>query len=188
MPWRNGLGSTTELVIAPEGASLESFDFRLSIAQLAAAAPFSRFPGVDRWLLMLEGSVRLAIGEAADVNLDPTQSGVEFAGEQSVTATPLDSPAKDLNLMVRRGRYRGALRRLGACADAKWRPSAAVSVLLCRRGSVAIDLEAGFEDRPEGPWRLGHDDVLLVGTPLSSALALTPDPGAQLYLAELFEP
>jgi len=187
MPWRNGCGSTMELLIAPEGASLERFDVRLSIAQLDAPAPFSAFPGIERWLLMLEGSVRLEIGDAPGLRLGPEQEAIEFAGEQRVSATPLETPAKDLNLMIRRARYRGLLRRLNIAAGAAWQPSATVSALLCRRGSLAIDVAEKGADADEGPWRLDHDDVLLVEGPRRGALLLKARPDTQLYLAEVFE-
>jgi len=43
MPWKNGGGVTTEIAIAPEGATLDNFDWRVSTAQVDAAGPFSRF-------------------------------------------------------------------------------------------------------------------------------------------------
>ncbi|MDP1908248.1 MAG: HutD family protein, partial [Hyphomicrobium sp.] len=32
MPWKNGGGETTEIAISPEGAALDSFDWRVSMA------------------------------------------------------------------------------------------------------------------------------------------------------------
>jgi environmental stress-induced protein Ves len=37
MPWKNGGGVTTEIAIAPTGATLEDFDWRVGTAQVDAA-------------------------------------------------------------------------------------------------------------------------------------------------------
>eukprot|EP01042_Synura_sphagnicola_P007286 gene7286-9332_t len=34
MPWKNGGGTTTEMAVAPEGASLNDFDWRISMAHV----------------------------------------------------------------------------------------------------------------------------------------------------------
>jgi len=188
MPWRNGRGSTTELLVSPAGASLETFDFRLSMAQLEGPAPFSAFPGIDRLLLMLEGRVRLEIEGAPSICCEPEQDAIAFGGEQAVSATPLGSEpaATDLNLMIRRGRYRGALRQLPISARERWQPAGTINALLCRHGSVSFEAETGGADESAGRGRLEHNDVLLVDGHDPGALVLTAQPGAQVYLAELF--
>ena len=48
MPWKNGGGSTTELLIHPSSASVTSsppFLWRISLATLDASGPFSTFAG-----------------------------------------------------------------------------------------------------------------------------------------------
>ncbi|MBV9975040.1 MAG: HutD family protein, partial [Hyphomicrobiales bacterium] len=50
MPWKNGGGETTEIIASPEGAGLDEFDWRISMARVATDGPFSRFAGVDRTL------------------------------------------------------------------------------------------------------------------------------------------
>src|SRR5258708_11200554 len=47
-PWKNGGAPTTENAAAPEGASLDIFDWRISTAQVPSHVPFSHFFGVDR--------------------------------------------------------------------------------------------------------------------------------------------
>ena len=56
MPWKNGGGSTTEIAAAPDGAGIDAFDWRVSMAVVAADGPFSEFPGIDRTLSILDGS------------------------------------------------------------------------------------------------------------------------------------
>ncbi len=55
MPWKNGGGETVEIAIAPAGASLDAFDWRISMACVASSGPFSRLPGIDRTLAVLAG-------------------------------------------------------------------------------------------------------------------------------------
>ena len=48
----------------PEGASLDTFDWRISMARVASDGPFSEFPGIDRTLAVVEGSgMVLTIGD-----------------------------------------------------------------------------------------------------------------------------
>ena len=64
-PWKNGGGSTTEIAIAPPGAGLDDFDWRISLATISEDGPFSVFPGIDRTLILhtTEGpNVEAAVG------------------------------------------------------------------------------------------------------------------------------
>ena len=54
--WKNGGGVTREIVASPEGAPLDAFDWRVSLADVSADGPFSSFPGVDRTLTVVEGA------------------------------------------------------------------------------------------------------------------------------------
>lgn len=49
--WANGRGTTRELARDPRGA------WRLSVADLRDAAPFSALPGTDRLFIVLTGTV-----------------------------------------------------------------------------------------------------------------------------------
>ncbi|WP_413880799.1 HutD family protein [Candidatus Aalborgicola defluviihabitans] len=51
--WRNGGGLTRELASGPAGAD---WQWRLSVAEVAADGPFSRFEGVTRWFAVLQGA------------------------------------------------------------------------------------------------------------------------------------
>ena len=59
-PWKNGGGITREIAASPDGAALDAFDWRVSMAEVAAAGPFSRFEGVDRILTVLTGELELS--------------------------------------------------------------------------------------------------------------------------------
>lgn len=102
MPWKNGGGVTTEIAIAPAGATLDNFDWRVSTAQVDAAGPFSRFAGMDRSLAVIAGG-RLTMhrADAEAVTLAPGEAPARFPGEADVHAT-LDAPLSDFNVMTRR--------------------------------------------------------------------------------------
>jgi hypothetical protein len=105
-PWKNGGGSTTEIAAGPEGASLETFDWRVSMAQVASDGPFSDFPGIDRTLVVINGSgMVLSIGSNAPVMLSHGTRAVRFAGDTPTGARLTDGGITDLNVMTRRGRF-----------------------------------------------------------------------------------
>ncbi|MCB2071086.1 MAG: HutD family protein, partial [Ottowia sp.] len=54
-PWKNGGGRTRTVATWPAGAGLSDFDARVSVATIAASGPFSRFPGIDRQIVLLSG-------------------------------------------------------------------------------------------------------------------------------------
>ena len=55
MPWKNGGGITYEVAVFPAiSPSLDDFDWRVSMARVAADGPFSLFPGIDRSLAIVE--------------------------------------------------------------------------------------------------------------------------------------
>jgi environmental stress-induced protein Ves len=103
MPWKNGGGTTTELLTIPAQATLESFEARVSIAQVESSGPFSVFVGVDRTLLVTQGAgVTLQTSDGASRTLDPRSHPFGFTGDDPVTATLVDGPVTDFGLMTRR--------------------------------------------------------------------------------------
>ncbi len=105
MAWKNGGGVTREIVREPTGASLEDFDWRVSVADIAAAGPFSRFVGIDRYLLLLEGDgVNLTSTEAGmDVNLLADDTVLAFSGDVDMSSQLLGGVVRDFNVMTKRG-------------------------------------------------------------------------------------
>ncbi|HEY0310268.1 MAG TPA: HutD family protein, partial [Luteimonas sp.] len=53
--WRNGAGWTRQVHAQASTDPAHAWDWRLSIAEIEADAPFSAFPGVDRELVLLQG-------------------------------------------------------------------------------------------------------------------------------------
>ena len=103
MAWSNGGGTTYEVATSPAGASLGSFDWRVSLADVAAGGPFSAFPGIDRILVLLEGPGMELVVDGRVVPLDRLDP-VRFDGAADTSCTLLGGPTRDLNVMTRRGR------------------------------------------------------------------------------------
>lgn len=160
MPWKNGGGVTTEIAIAPAGATLDNFDWRISTAQVDAAGPFSRFAGIDRSLAVIAGgrlTMHRADGEA--VTLAPGEGPVRFSGEIDVHAT-LDAPLSDFNVMTRRSTWAHHAEAFALAANerrtlARSHPGMQWLVY-CVRGALSI----GTDDVPQGAaaWLDAADD------------------------------
>ncbi len=106
-PWKNGGGLTAEVAAEPAGGGFD-FDWRISLAAVTAGGPFSRFPGVDRVLTVIEGAMRLCVEGQDPVILRPHSPPHAFAGDAACAAEVI-APVRDLNLMVRRDRFRGSV-------------------------------------------------------------------------------
>lgn len=136
VPWKNGGGITREIVCYPPGATTESFDWRMSIAQIAADGPFSVFPGVDRVIMLLEGAgVRL---RGPQVDLDQPLQPFSFAGEAPIQAELIQGDCHDFNVMTRRAvcRAKVSVHREAATLDA-----APNGLLMAVQGSWRVDHE-----------------------------------------------
>ena len=102
LPWRNGLGSTVEL-ISESLEGHEAFSWRLSIASVANDGPFSDFSGYDRTLLLLEGAgITLNNPNGSSIELNSPLDCAHFKGEDLIDASLHDGPIKDFNVMTLR--------------------------------------------------------------------------------------
>ena len=114
MPWKNGAGRTTEIAVHPPGAALDAFAWRVSIADVEQDGPFSRFPGIDRTIVLLGGSgMRLRgtgmgpKGTVRETELSTRFVAHDFSGDDAIDCTLLAGPCRDFNAMFRRSRARG---------------------------------------------------------------------------------
>ena len=113
MPWKNGGGTTTEIAVSPPGASMEDFDWRVSMAHVGGDGPFSSFPGIDRTLSILTGEgLDLAFGDGETVRLTRASEPYAFAADRAVTGRLVSGPIDDLNVMSRRGGWRHHVSRV----------------------------------------------------------------------------
>jgi environmental stress-induced protein Ves len=108
-PWKNGGGTTSDIAVSPPGASLDTFDWRLSLAQVDRDGPFSRFDNVDRTLVLLSGAMTLRENERR-IDLVRNEP-FTFEGERAIEATVAGGSTVDLNVMTRRGRASHCARR-----------------------------------------------------------------------------
>jgi environmental stress-induced protein Ves len=103
MPWKNGLGSTTEIArFPPEG----DFDWRISVARVTADGPFSKFPDCDRVILALDGSgMRLTHEESGlHVTLGVLEAWA-FSGDWTTSCALRGDAFRDFNVIVRRAAF-----------------------------------------------------------------------------------
>lgn len=102
MPWKNGQGSTTELIAAP-GAKEDTFNWRLSIAEVGQSGPFSDFSGYDRIITLIEGAgMILNFNGKMERRIDQPFQPLPFDGGWQTDCTLIDRPLRDFNLMVAR--------------------------------------------------------------------------------------
>jgi len=102
LPWRNGLGSTVELLAETPNKN-EAFSWRLSIASVANDGPFSDFSGYDRTLILLEGpGITLNKPNGIFKVLNSSLDYANFKGEDLIDAALHDGPIKDFNVMTLR--------------------------------------------------------------------------------------
>ena len=102
-PWRNGGGRTRELLAWPSAAD---WLVRVSLADIDADGPFSAFPGVDRWFMVVEGAgVRLSWPASGrpEQTLVPGDAPLRFDGGDPPECRLVRGPTRDLNLMSRGG-------------------------------------------------------------------------------------
>jgi environmental stress-induced protein Ves len=165
MPWKNGSGTTIEIAVSPPGSSLDTFDWRVSMATVVEAGPFSSFPGIDRTLCVLEGSgIRLDV-DGRSTTLTQTSAPFAFAADAKVVGTPLDGQITDLNIMTRRGRYRHAVSRKTAVRSLAVQATGPTSLFFSRNAcrianrTEIIDMPAGasilIEDDAGGSYEVG---------------------------------
>ena len=117
MPWKNGGGVTREILVEPDPADPSQFLWRISIATVAQAGPFSRFAGIDRSIAVLDGA-----GMRLDVDGRPAAvlrggAPFRFSGDADVFSELIDGETIDLNVMTRRGRFDHDMRRFDGAAS-----------------------------------------------------------------------
>lgn len=175
MPWKNGAGSTLELAVEPPGASLETgFLWRLSSAEVAASGPFSLFPGLERWLFLLEGDgFELDFHNRGRVDLKEPFAPVRFMGDWPASATLAGGPCTDLNLMVDPSRLRASIEVVRLERNRGFKLAAPITLFFLAAGTASIpslDIHLGSRHllRIDG----GGEAVLELAPGLTPALVI----------------
>ena len=140
-PWKNGLGTTREIAVHPSGASGNDFLWRVSIAEVDSAAPFSSFPGIDRHIVLLDGAgFTMTLDDDRMHALTTPYAPFAFPGEAKVAVTLADGPTRDFNLMVRRAQARGDVKVWQTSGICPLDPT--IVLIYAARGE--IDTDAGM--------------------------------------------
>ena len=168
MAWKNGGGETAEIAVFPEGATLDTFEWRVSMANVATDGPFSVFPGVDRTLAVLQGDgLTLLPASRGPIQVEPMGLPVTFPSELSITAHLRGSAITDFNVMTRRGRFRHYLSRM----------SLSEPTIVVRHGAIMlVFLQSGEADVAcvTGSSRLEHHDTALLDGVDETECRITP--------------
>ena len=174
--WRNGAGWTREIAAEPAHGE---WAWRLSIAEIEQDAPFSRFEGIDREIVLLSGNgVRLHFDDGSAHALEPPHGRLRFAGEAAVTGELIDGATQDFNLMWRRDAIDAQL----------WhRPLVGPMVIFADPGTTwAVHLLAGqarfADDSGLRPLAQGDTALLQAG---DARLRHVLDGGGEVLLAQL---
>jgi len=182
MPWKDGGGQTTQIAAHPSDSTLSTFDWRVSVADVGVDGPFSRFPGVDRVVVLLSGGGMLLSGDAHAVELRAPFEPYAFSGDDGISCSLVAGPVRDFNLMLRRGRAQGRVVVVRDAAEriapARWRichaTGGAIECLVPGHPPVAVALDdtVVFEDES--------------GT--GGALAINPLAAGAVALVAVIEP
>jgi environmental stress-induced protein Ves len=135
MPWANGRGTSYE--VARDGG--DDWSWRVAIAPVVEAGPFSSLPGVDRYLVVMDDA---PLGLAIDGEARVVQQGelVSFAGESLVESFLPEGPTRDCGLMVRRGRASGSMAVVSSGeVDARILVAVTVMRVECDGGEISLE-------------------------------------------------
>jgi environmental stress-induced protein Ves len=178
MRWKNGGGTTAEIVVSPQGAGLEDFDWRLSMATVERDGPFSAFPGIDRTLSILEGEgIRLSAGADEPVELTKSSKPHVFAADAPASADLVAGAVIDLNVMSRRGRVEHMVRRLHLAEAVEIAPGSHDVAIFCAEGRLQVDMGEEKID-------LARHDTAIWSNGRTEA-RLRPHPFALVYTVEI---
>jgi environmental stress-induced protein Ves len=177
MPWKNGGGTTTEIAVSPDGAGLDDFDWRVSMARIEQDGPFSSFPGIDRTLSILEGEgIILHVADRVPIGLTSASEPLPFPADVATGARLIAGPITDLNVMTRRSRVSHSVERLAVADVVEFAAEADAMLVLCHQGQVRI---GGLDEKALGPL-----DTLIVDASLPS-IRLTSDAPASIFVVRI---
>lgn len=177
-PWRNGGGATRELACWPPGAGMEAFDWRVSVATVVQAGPFSAFPGIDRHIMLLQGGglhLQARDGSLQHALDEPWQPFC-FAGELALDCTLAGATSQDFNLMLRRGAWKGGIDVVRGSVQPGVSPAGLCMVLEGTWASEDAQGDAVFKPG-QGLWwsaSTPHASLAPRGTGTLAWLALSP--------------
>ena len=147
MPWKNGLGMTTELAVSPVGAGLNGrpFDWRVSLAEIETSCEFSLFPGYDRSILLSEGAgMELSFDSAPPQRIEQRYQPFNFKGEWQTYCRLLNGLVRDFNVISVRAKLTHACEVVTSLSSINWQPNSGVLLIHCFAGGFILE---GANDR-----------------------------------------
>ena len=178
MPWKNGGGETAEIAIAPAGAPLDTFDWRISMARVDADGPFSAFAGVERTLAVLNGAgISLQVAERGAVELTAESAPYLFPADVATSAVLLGGPITDFNVMTRRGRASQDVRRERLSGEILASAARKTTVIFCIDGSFQVN------SATDALSVAARDSLFL--EPHDAPVRIAPDPEATVLIVEI---
>ncbi len=134
VPWKNGGGVTRPVASWPGKA--REFGWRLSLADVASAGPFSVFPGISRLMGILEGRLRLEVQGQAAVELAAGGPAFAFPGDAPTYGAPVGGLVRDINLMFDPESYGATLDYAAAGVE---RPAGAAAHLILALDALTLN-------------------------------------------------
>jgi hypothetical protein len=155
VPWKNGGGVTREAIrVPPHG---DSFDWRVSLAQIDTAGPFSDFAGYIRFMVLLKGAgvvLKFAGGPTPRVReLREIGDMQEFDGGVATHCELVKGSCVDLNLMVSKNQ-RGVRARVETLQEARSFDLGDHDSMLVFPIDAGVDLAHGERTDRLDPWDL----------------------------------
>ena len=180
MRWKNGGGETIEIAVSPPDSSLDDFHWRVSMAHVASAGPFSNFSGIDRSLAVIAGDgVELRLGGRGEVKLTHDVPPYAFPGDLPVEADLLGGPIDDLNVMSRRGRYRHLLSRMHVAGTTMLPRHGDIMIVLVRGGGAKLRCGRQRETIADG-------DTIVLDEAEKTKVEIVPEKPAELLVVDFW--
>jgi environmental stress-induced protein Ves len=171
MPWKNGQGTTAEIAVEPPATdgALDGFTWRLSIAEIGASGPFSRFPGYDRILVQIEGAPMTLSHEGGGSHRLRLREPHGFSGDVDTYGSLEAPPARDFNVIVRRDRASAVVSVHAAAAGEVVRAGGGVATRIVHLLAGEAGIEVDGELSPLGP----HETLIAADADALTLMAAT---------------
>jgi hypothetical protein len=176
-PWKNGGGFTHEEFRVPEHG--DRFRWRVSVAHIDVAGPFSNFAGYERSMVLLRGAgVLLKLSDGSSRMMRAAGDMAQFDGALGVECELLGGPCVDLNLMV--SKTLGAVNaRVEELRDTLSVQRSADQSMVVFSLDAPLELETEQDSAMLEPWDLAVID----GAASRSVHIVGPGASARLFLA-----
>ncbi len=140
-PWQNAGGQTRELMRWPMAAELDRIAWRISIADIERDGAFSRFPDMQRSLVLLQGAgMQLRVDDDRRL-VSKDSPRIDFDGSSEAYCQLIDGPTLNLNLIWRPACGSASLSLLALNGAQDWLAPAGQTLALCwLRGSAHSEL------------------------------------------------